>query len=225
MVRHEGRLPLVMVQVYGVIPPVADSVTEYAEPTAPTNCVEVVATEGVAGTVMVTVAVLEVSDTEVAVTVTVCADEVAAGAVKVAAVVEVFDRVPPPLTLHVTPALFESLVTVADSVIASVPSTVAADAAMVTSTFPGPEQPVIDAKSKAQIATATIGETNVYKPRTLRRITNTSLCPKWRVGMGRHDRSRVLPHSPGFALPARGKTGTALEVLVRIAALSRLIGA
>jgi hypothetical protein len=53
----------------------------------------------------------------------------------VADVVVVFDNVPPPLTLHETPALFLSLVTVAVSVTASVPSTVAAEA--VTATLTG----------------------------------------------------------------------------------------
>jgi hypothetical protein len=74
-----------------------------------------------AGTVIVTVPDLVVSATEVAVMVTVCADEVAAGAVKVAEVVVVFDSAPPPLTVQVTPSgvpfVLESLVTVAVSVV------------------------------------------------------------------------------------------------------------
>jgi hypothetical protein len=45
------------------------------------NCDEVVVTVSLAGTVSVTLAVLEVSAIEVAVTVTVCAELVAAGAV------------------------------------------------------------------------------------------------------------------------------------------------
>lgn len=54
-----------------------------------------------------------------------------------------FDNVPPPLTVHVTPAPFWSFVTAAVSVVLSVPSTV--DAAAVTLTLIGldllPPQP------------------------------------------------------------------------------------
>jgi hypothetical protein len=77
----------------------------------------------------------------------------------VADVVVVFDNVPPPLTLHETPALFLSLVTVAVRVTASVPSTVAAEA--VTATLTGleelPPQPVnqIDALAERQTARET----------------------------------------------------------------------
>jgi hypothetical protein len=53
---------------------------------------------------------------------------VAAGAVKVAALVVWLERAPPPLTLHVTPALFESLVTLAVRVVVSLGSTVLAAA-------------------------------------------------------------------------------------------------
>jgi hypothetical protein len=101
-----------------------------------------VVTAGAAGTVIVALAVLVVSATEVAVTVAVCAELVAAGAVKVAPVVDVLESVPPPLTVQVTPALFRSLVTVADSVVESVPSTVVADAVTATLTFACPPQPI-----------------------------------------------------------------------------------
>jgi hypothetical protein len=54
-------------------------------------------------------------------------------------VVVVSDSVPPPLTVHVTPSLFVSFVTVAVRVSVSVPSTVVADA--VTATVFGAELP------------------------------------------------------------------------------------
>jgi hypothetical protein len=60
--------------------------------------------------------------------------------------VVVFDRVPPPLTLHVTPAEFLSFVTVAVNVVESLPSTVLAEA--VTATLADgelPTQPVKEA--------------------------------------------------------------------------------
>jgi hypothetical protein len=63
---------------------------------------------GFAGTVIVAVPSLVVSDTEVAVTVTVSAVLEGAGAVYVAEVVVVFDSAPPPLTVQVTPAAFLS---------------------------------------------------------------------------------------------------------------------
>ena len=75
-----------------------------------------------AGTVIVTVPVLLVSATDVAVMVTVCAVEVAAGAVKVAPVVDVLESEVDgaPLTVQVTPSgapfVLLSLVTVAVSV-------------------------------------------------------------------------------------------------------------
>jgi hypothetical protein len=95
-----------------------------------------------AGTVRVAVAVFVVSATEVAVTVTVSAELEAAGAVKVTPVAVVFDSVPPPLTVQETPLLFESLVTVAVSVTASVGSTVEADDVTDTPTgFELPPQP------------------------------------------------------------------------------------
>jgi hypothetical protein len=95
--------------------------------------------EGAGGTVMVTDAVLVLSATEVAVTVTLSEDAEAAGAVNVAPVVVVFDRAPPPLMVHVTPSLPLSFVTVAVRVAVSVASTVDADD--VTATLTGLELP------------------------------------------------------------------------------------
>src|SRR5450631_1292905 len=110
-----------------------------------------VVTAGFAGTVIVAVPVLVASDTEVAVTVTVTAVLEAAGAVKVAPLVVVFERVPPPLTLHETPAAFLSFVTVALSVIAFVASTVVADAVTATLTVAGALVPPQPDRRKAAI--------------------------------------------------------------------------
>ena len=64
------------------MPPVPASCSEYAAPTAPVNCALLGAViAGLAGTVSVTLPVCVVSATEAAVTVTVCAALVAAGAV------------------------------------------------------------------------------------------------------------------------------------------------
>lgn len=63
------------------MPPLPCSWTEYAVPTCPVRLAFVVVTVGAAGTVMVTLAVSLVSATEVAVTVAVTAELVAAGAV------------------------------------------------------------------------------------------------------------------------------------------------
>ena len=89
-----------------------------------------------------------VSAIEVAVIVIVCAEAVVAGAVKVAEVVVVFDSVPPPLTVHVTPALFLSLVTVAVSVAVSVPSTEDAEALTETD---GEELPPHPGRNDAKV--------------------------------------------------------------------------
>jgi hypothetical protein len=98
---------------------------------------------GDAATVIVAVPDLVASAAEVAVTVTDSELAVAAGAVKVADVVVVFNMVPPPLTLQVTPAAFLSLDTVAVNVTVSVPSTVLAEAATVTPTAGAlPPQPM-----------------------------------------------------------------------------------
>ena len=80
MAKPAGRVPLVMVHVYGGMPPLAAMAPEYAVPTVPATSAPVV-TAGAAGTVMVAVAVLVVSAMEVAVTVTVAAVLEAAGAV------------------------------------------------------------------------------------------------------------------------------------------------
>ena len=61
----------------------------------------------------------------------------------------VFDRLPPPLTVQVTPALFLSLVTVAVSVVESAPSTVIEDA--VIATLIGLELPPQPDKHKAAL--------------------------------------------------------------------------
>jgi hypothetical protein len=110
-----------------------------------------VVTVRIAGTVIVTLPVLLVSATEVAVIVTDCAELVAAGAVKVAPEVEVLVKEVEgaPLTLQVTPSgvlpVVLSLVTVALSVNVSVPSTVDTDAVTVTPT--GLELPPQPARS------------------------------------------------------------------------------
>jgi hypothetical protein len=95
---------------------------------------------GAAGIVIVKAADLVVSATEVAVTVIVCAELVATGAVKVAPVAVWCDNVPP-LTLHVTPSLFVSFVTVAVRVSVSAASTVVADAVTETVAAALPPQP------------------------------------------------------------------------------------
>lgn len=101
-------------------------------------------TAGAAGTVITAVPDFVVSAIEVAVTVTVCEELVAAGSVIVAAVVEVPDRVPA-LVLQLTPAEFRSSATVAVKVVASVPSTVVAAAVTVTEPTDGePPQPAVD---------------------------------------------------------------------------------
>jgi hypothetical protein len=95
---------------------------------------------GSAGIVNVKVADWVVSATEVAVTVIVCAELPAAGAVKVAPVAVWCESVPP-LTLHVTPSLLVSFATVAVRVSVSAASTVVADAVTATVTAALPPQP------------------------------------------------------------------------------------
>ena len=81
-VQPVGRVPPVRVQVKGATPPVPANCSEYAAPTAPVNCVPVGGViAGLAAMVSVTLPVLVLSATEVAVMVTVCAALVAAGAV------------------------------------------------------------------------------------------------------------------------------------------------
>jgi hypothetical protein len=124
MVQPGGSEPLtgVVVQVFVPLPPVIVNCCEYTVPTTPVNCAVVVELAISAGTVIVAVPDLLVSATEVAVMVTVCVVEVAAGAVKVAPVVDVPEREEDgaPLTVQVTPSgepfVLLSLVTVAVSV-------------------------------------------------------------------------------------------------------------
>jgi hypothetical protein len=99
----------------------------------------VVVTTGIAGIVMVTLPVFVLSAIDVAVMVIVCCELVAAGAVKVAEDVVVFDSVPPPLTLQFTPAAFLSFVTVTLTVVVFAPSTVGE--AAVTEMLSGAELP------------------------------------------------------------------------------------
>jgi hypothetical protein len=125
-------------------------------------------TVGAAGTVIVTAPDLEVSATEVAVTVTVSAELEAAGAVYVAPVVVSFDSAPPPLTLHVTPPGVLSFVTVAVIVTASVASTVVAEAA--TATLTGAELPPQPERLKTAIIVTTNRQTTalVLRPENAR---------------------------------------------------------
>jgi hypothetical protein len=140
------------------MPPVPASVTEYAVPTA-TDCWAAVrlVIAGAAGTVIVAVpGVADGLATDVAVTVTVCAELVAAGSVIVAEVVVVFDRVPA-LVLQLTPAAFLSFVTVAVRVVVSVPSTVVAAAVTVTLGVGGvagdelPPQPAVNSTDNKDV--------------------------------------------------------------------------
>ena len=149
-----GRVPPDKVQVYGAMPPVLANCSEYAAPTEPVNCVPLGAViAGLAGIVSVKLPVLVLSATEVAEMITVCADVVAAGAIKVTEVVVIFDRVPPPLTLHVTPLVPLSLVTVAVSVIAFAPSTEVTEALTETTAegLPPPHPRRNDERNDARI--------------------------------------------------------------------------
>ncbi len=128
-----GNEPLLTLHVYGEMPPLAASVTEYAAPTAPALN-ELVVIEGAAGTVSAADLLFVLSVLDVAVTVTESAALVAAGAVYVAALVVVLLSVPPPLTLHVTPAALTSFCTLAESETESVPSTVVTGALIDTLT-------------------------------------------------------------------------------------------
>jgi hypothetical protein len=106
---------------------------------------------GAAGTVIVALPDFWLFAIDVAVTVTVIAELVAAGAVKVAEVFVSLDSAPPPLTAHVTPSLFLSFCKVAVKVVLSFPSSL--EAAAVTVTLigfelpPQPERPVIIANA------------------------------------------------------------------------------
>jgi hypothetical protein len=158
-VKQEGNVPAATAQfLYGGMPPVPASVAEYAVPTA-TDCWAAVrlVIAGAAGTVIVAVpGVADGLATDVAVTVTVCAELVAAGSVIVAEVVVVFDRVPA-LVLQLTPAAFLSFVTVAVRVVVSVPSTVVAAAVTVTLGVGGvagdelPPQPAVNSTDNKDV--------------------------------------------------------------------------
>jgi hypothetical protein len=78
----------------------------------------------------------------------------------VAEEVVVFERVPPPVTAHVTPSAFMSLVTVAVSVTVSDPSTVVAVA--VTATLGGLELPPHPNKHK-DATMARLESTNLFQ--------------------------------------------------------------
>jgi hypothetical protein len=108
--------------------------------------------------VSVTEALCEGSATEIAETVAVCTELVAAGAVKIAEEV-VLARLPAPLCVQVTPALFGSLATVAVSVTLFAGSTVAAvgDTVTLTGLELLPPQP------------------DRHTPRTTATLVNTSL--------------------------------------------------
>jgi hypothetical protein len=92
----------------------------------------------------------------------------------VAEVVVVFDSVPPPLTLHVTPPGVLSFVTVAVRVTASVASTVAADA--VTATLTGLELPPQPERLKTAIIVITNRPTTapILRPVKTKLFLNTS---------------------------------------------------
>lgn len=120
------------------MPPDPAIVTEYALPTV-AAARELVVIVGVAGTVSVSDPAFVASAMEVAVTVMVCTELVAAGAVYVAEEVVLFDSAPPPLTAQETPPAFLSFATLAVKFTESVPSTVV-DAA-VTVTLNGADPP------------------------------------------------------------------------------------
>jgi hypothetical protein len=135
----------------------------------------VVVTASVAGTVIVAVPFLVVSVTEVAVTVAVSVVLEAAGGVYVAEVVVWPDSAPPPLTFHVTPAAFLSLVTVAVSVtvFAPTPSTLVADAVTVTLTEPepAPEPPPLEPPPQPdRLKAAIIVQSAARRPSLLGRL-------------------------------------------------------
>jgi len=121
------------------MPPLPWSVSDKAVPTAPVKLVLVVVTAGAAAMVIVAVPDFDVLATDVAVIVTDCDEPVAAGAVYVAELVVALDSVPGPLIVQVTPLEPWSLVTVAVSVVVSLPSTELA--ATVTLTLIGLELP------------------------------------------------------------------------------------
>jgi hypothetical protein len=114
---------------------------------------------------MFTVSDLVLSATEVAVMMAVWAAAVAAGAVKVAEDVAWLER-EPTLVLHVTPALLESLVTVAVTVVVSVASTVveAAETETLLGAFAHPER---NMRAREAVATRLARALSLNGERTL----------------------------------------------------------
>jgi hypothetical protein len=165
--------------------------------------------EGAAGTVSVAVPDLLESAIEVAVTVIVCDDEVAAGAVYVTEEVVSFDSDPPPLTVHLTPPLFLSWVTVAVRVTVSVPSTTEAEAVTETD---GVEP--LPPHAERKIATT---RTVAHKPRRLLSIASSNR--RKTRSRAKETRWRAVPREPsanGPGLnqrePPSGPSGTSKSV-------------
>ena len=86
-----------------------------------------------------------------------------------AAVVEVPDRAPPPLTVQLTPAAFLSCVTTADNVTESVASTL--DEAAVTATLIGAELPPQPYRDK-DTRIATTERTNLFQTKGASEMTH-----------------------------------------------------
>jgi hypothetical protein len=129
-------------------------------PTATDACATVrLVIAGAAGTVIVTVPGFVESEIEVAVTVIVCAELVAAGTFKVVEVVVEPDRVPA-LVVQFTPAAFVSLATVAVIVVVSVPSTVFEAAVALTligwELAPHPDRPNVRRATSPKNTTASV---------------------------------------------------------------------
>jgi hypothetical protein len=151
-VRQAGRgLPVLEIAqfLYGGMPPLACNWTENPPvPTEPVRLLLVVVTASLAGTVMLTVPDFVASLIEVAVTVTVCDELVAAGAVNVAEDVVAFVS-DPAETANLTPAPLRSFVTEAFTVTESAPSTVVLVAVTLTTRAAGPPpQPAIHKDTK-----------------------------------------------------------------------------
>ena len=143
-----GSVPVVTVHVFGATPPADASVTEYAVPTvAPASAPAVVVIPRFTGTFTVTVPTTPVVATDDAVIVTVNAVPTVAGAVYVTDVVDDPDNTPHPapvhpvpVSVHVTPALFESFATVAVNVTAFPGSTLLLAGPWIVIVF-GPDPP------------------------------------------------------------------------------------
>lgn len=123
------------------MPPLACSVTFTAAPTVLFRVpLAIEAIDTLAGMLIVTDCDLVESATEVAVIVKLWLELEAAGAVKVAEEVVVFDSVPP-VVLQVTPAALRSLVTAAEMVVESFASTVVAEGVIWTLIAEPPPEP------------------------------------------------------------------------------------